>query len=198
MELKNKAISYAIEKSNEVMAQTIVQAYMDGYREGYQTCENQKSDDSQVDNTKYVDLGLPSGTLWAADYEKDGDRWKYIPYDKASVLNIPTEEDWTELLETCEWNYINNGNGNPYFQCRGRNGKEIKFYFSGAFQEGEILTDTEHCVFWIKDEIGSLIKNAVKMRYWYKQRIYIEKVFKGYKLPIRLVRKKNTNSIEKG
>lgn len=187
MELIDKANNYAIEKSNEAMVQTIAQAYMDGYKEGYQAHEEKISVDFQNDKTEYVDLGLPSGTLWAADYEKDGDKRIYLPYDNVSASNIPTEEDWNELLKTCRWDYHDR---EGYFACVGPSGREIPFYCSGHFRDEKSHQYTRASIFWIKDESAGFEKNAVEI--WPNENTpkQIVKIFKGYKCPIRLVRKK--------
>ena len=68
---------------------------------------------------EYVDLGLPSGTLWKA-FSEEG----YCTYDE--VLNkfdnrLPSKEQWKELKDECEWEWKDNGydvtgpNGNMIF-----------------------------------------------------------------------------------
>lgn len=73
----------------------------------------------------YVDLGLPSGTLWK-DHNEDG----YLTYDEAIKLykkNLPTREQWEELLTYCEWTWsgwkVNNDNEG--YTIKGRNGNTI-------------------------------------------------------------------------
>ena len=47
----------------------------------------------------WVDLGLPSGTLWASEPEE-----VYITYSEAVQtfgINLPTKWQWQELLESC-------------------------------------------------------------------------------------------------
>ena len=48
----------------------------------------------------YVDLGLPSGTLWSEENEDCG----LISYEEAMSLygnNLPTKKQWDELTEKC-------------------------------------------------------------------------------------------------
>ena len=50
----------------------------------------------------YVDLGLPSGTLWKAENEDCG----LITYDQAVNFyrtSLPTKEQWEELKNFCLW-----------------------------------------------------------------------------------------------
>lgn len=55
----------------------------------------------------YVDLGLPSGTLW-----KDRNEYGYYNYDQAVSIfgrELPTAEQYMELRDSCQW--IREGNG---------------------------------------------------------------------------------------
>lgn len=49
----------------------------------------------------YIDLGLPSGTLWA-DTNEEG----YFIFDVAKEKfgdSVPTIDEWRELIDNCEW-----------------------------------------------------------------------------------------------
>jgi len=190
MELKDKAINYAAVKTKDILIQSIAQAYMDGYQDGYRDCKEEIPAAFQSDKVEYVDLGLPSGTLWAADYEKEDGKIVYLPYDKAAVLQIPTEEQWKELLEMCQWEYKYISDHDRSFVCIGPNGNVIHFNNTGFLKEekGRVY-DRERCVWWVKDENENtgVEKNAVKIYYVSGQYKNTEKTFSGYKLPIRLV-----------
>ena len=85
------------------------------------------------DNTNYVDLGLPSGTLWAdrnvgADNPEDfGD---YLKFDDAQKYECPMLEQIKELLDNCssEWINVNGIKGRKFI---GKNGKSIFFPAAG-------------------------------------------------------------------
>ena len=64
-ELIEVANNYAENKTNEVLTSAIAQAYADGYKDGYRDREEEIPVDIRFKKTEYVDLGLPSGTLWA-------------------------------------------------------------------------------------------------------------------------------------
>ena len=70
-ELENFAANYSAGKANEAIDKAIAQAYADGYRDGYKDREEEIPVDLRDNKTEYVDLGLPSGTLWATDFEKE-------------------------------------------------------------------------------------------------------------------------------
>ena len=69
----------------------------------------------------YVDLGLPSGTLWKAKNEDCG----LITYDQAYNLygsSLPTMEQQKELTAFCLWTWTGNG-----YEVKGQNGESIYF-----------------------------------------------------------------------
>ncbi len=66
----------------------------------------------------YVDLGLPSGTLWAVQNEEG-----YLTFDEAVEqfgAALPTEEQFRELLKECKWSW--NGSGYTFV---GPNGESL-------------------------------------------------------------------------
>ena len=73
----------------------------------------------------FVDLGLPSGKLWATENVKIGTK-SHFPFDEAVKLfgeQLPSKEDWKELFDNCkcEWGKERKGytvtgpNGNSIF-----------------------------------------------------------------------------------
>ncbi len=73
----------------------------------------------------YVDLGLPSGTLWKDNNEVCG----LITYDQAVNFygnSLPTKEQFEELINNCLW--IWNGYG---YTVQGRNGNNISLPAEG-------------------------------------------------------------------
>lgn len=67
----------------------------------------------------YVDLGLPSGTLWKAENEDCG----LITYDQAYNFygsSLPTKEQLEELKNNCLWTWQGNG-----CKVKGKNGESI-------------------------------------------------------------------------
>ena len=67
----------------------------------------------------YVDLGLPSGTLWKAENEDCG----LITYDQANKFygnSLPTKEQFEELKNNCLWTLQGNG-----YKVKGKTGESI-------------------------------------------------------------------------
>ena len=72
-----------------------------------------------VQESDYVDLGLPSGTLWKSKNEKG----MYYTYDEAVSQfgdKLPTREQFAELQAFCTWTW--NGKG---YVVKGDNGNSI-------------------------------------------------------------------------
>lgn len=73
-------------------------------------CErNTPGDSTTTPTTKgdYVDLGLSSGTKWKSSNEMNPDDENgFYDYDWAMSLfekNMPTKEQWMELVNECKW-----------------------------------------------------------------------------------------------
>ena len=64
IELLDRAEKYASGKASVMIDKAIAQAYADGYRDGYADREKEIPINLRENKTIYVDLGLPSGTLW--------------------------------------------------------------------------------------------------------------------------------------
>lgn len=111
---------------------------------------------------QYVDLGLPSGTLWKSSNEKGG----FYTYDDAVSKfgdELPTREQWEELKGMCTWKWTGKG-----YKVSGDNGRFIVLPASGAHgYEGSIgvgsngfywsstlyNSDKAWCVDFIKDGV---------------------------------------------
>lgn len=194
MNIIEKADKYADGKANEAITKAIAQAYLDGYRDGYNDREAEIPADFRDNKTKYIDLGLPSRTLWSEDYEKDDGNILYLPYERAEYLKIPTTEQWEELKKECQWEYnIDNAYDFCWAKCIGPNGNIITFNRTGKKNAHEMSCDWE-AFFWIEATSEDSKNNAVHMYNSGKQykRIYFRQeqayYFPGYHLPIRLVR----------
>ena len=73
----------------------------------------------------YVDLGLPSGTLWKESNEGDQGNGEIVYYDYDEAVqhfgsSLPTKEQWEELNNSCTWSW--NGSG---YNVTGPNGQTI-------------------------------------------------------------------------
>ena len=185
IELKEKAEKYAEEKIAEVMREAFARVYADGYRDGYNDHKEEFSVDLRNNKTEYIDLGLPSGTLWSSSYEEIGKERLYLPYDKAKEMDIPSEDQWTELQKECRWTIYSG-----ILYCIGPNGNSIFFEKTGYISVKKNKEIPDWSFFWFKNDEEDKTECYSAEMSWgtaYKVRSYPK--FRGYSLPIRLVKK---------
>lgn len=183
----DKAKEYAEGKVTEALNLVIADAYMAGYNAGYQDGVNNVAKEVVSEETEYVDLGLPSGTLWASDYVKDGDDVLFLPYTEAEKYNIPTEEQVDELEKFCEIS-IENDDSNRTYIILGPNGNTIMFKGVGYMRRQE-LQGTSDAYFW--QVYKSDDPKEIKVPDLYNDKdIYKATLFGGYGIPVRTVKAK--------
>lgn len=194
--ITERAASYAEGKTNEAITRAISQAYVDGYRDGYKDRENERPVDLRGNKTVFVDLGLPSGTLWSADYEKEDGNTIFLPYIDVTSFDLPSKAQWCELKSSCQWTfYQKESMKDNYFLCIGPNGNSIRFYLTGL-KKASSRFEWKHAFFWIRNNELGKGKYAVNM--YDEENIYgvyeikgiVDLLFAGYKLPIRLIKSK--------
>lgn len=199
IELNEKAGTYAEKNVINVLKEAFAKVYADGYRDGYKDREEEIPIELRGDQTEYVDLGLPSGTLWANNYETDDKEVLYLPYEKAAKYNLPTEEQWDELLTVCKLIGDTSSSGLTFYgvNCIGPNGNSIKLKSKGYLEDsknvGAINFGGGRVYFWIQDNEEGIEKKAICINSWKRNDAGIDvvkKVFSGYKLPLRLVKQK--------
>ena len=184
IELNEKAGIYAEENVINVLKEAFAKVYADGYREGYRECQEEIPVDLRDNQTRYVDLGLSSGTLWSSSYERIGAERLYLPYDKAKEMSIPTEDQWKELRRECRWSV-----DSDKLYCIGPNGNSIHFEKTGYISINKNKEIIDWSFFWIKneEENGNECLSA-KMSWHIASDERSHSIFRGYSLPIRLVR----------
>ena len=108
----------------------------------------------------YVDLGLPSGTLWETknEYKPDGtiSGNPYFAFDEALQqfgANLPSSDQFDELLEECEWLWDADGE----YEIVGPNGNSIILSGLGFEDRGlqsAFLVVHDH-LYWTSDNDDS-------------------------------------------
>lgn len=107
--------------------------------------------DSSKDNTEYVDLGLPSGTLWATcniganKPEEYGDYFEFENWD--SSLQVPTKEEFEELKDKCKWEFTTY-NSKKGFKVIGPNGNSIFLPAAGVNKNSSFYYRIECGNYW--------------------------------------------------
>lgn len=187
MDINEKASKYAESKANEGITKMIADAYLEGYKEGYAAREQEIPMEIRDRKTKYIDLGLPSGTLWATDYEKQDGEVLYLPYCEARTMKIPTEEQLRELYEKCRWH--KKFNHKPEIEsmyCIGPNGRKLSFTLPGIIKTDEKEEPTI-IRFWIRNNNDKEGTKAARIHTFSCLSSDTEEVFSGYGLAVRLV-----------
>ena len=122
---KDKVQEYVEGKVTDALNKVVADAYLAGYNAGYQDGYNKVVKDSVSVGSEFVDLGLPSGTLWSSDYVKDDNgNAIYVPQENSANYEIPTYEQFKELMDECKWDQKTEKNG--------QNG-EITIIMTGQF-----------------------------------------------------------------
>ena len=190
IKIKELAEAYAAGKLETILTTSIADAYTEGFKTGYKVCKEEKPVDMTRDGIEYVDLGLPSGTLWASDYIEEGDDRKrivYLHFQETDQSLLPTIEQWEELITECRWQYhrerIWDKSGyysyREWYKCLGSNGNHINFYFSHGDYDKKTMKK-ENVVFWLQNgRIATCADDAIMKTL---------DCFHGYKQAIRLVK----------
>lgn len=188
MNILEKADKYADGKANDAITKAIAQAYLDGYRDGYNDREAEIPFDLRNNKTTYVDLGLPSRTLWSTDYERDGDKLAFLPYERAEYMKLPTIDQWNELKNCCKWDYKVDGCGDlNWAKCVGPNGNILTFNCTGK-KDIDQLTEIWHVYFWLEEDDTTKTVHIGNYKNGSGVVSRFEQMFRGYHMPVRLVR----------
>lgn len=195
MDIREQANKYAEGKANEAITNAIAEAYIEGYKAGYKDREDKIPMELRTNQVEYVDLGLPSGTLWSTDYERLDGEIQYLTYEKAKTMKLPTKEQWEELYSVCKWRCELKkdkfGCHKYYYaECVGPNGNTLKFIRTGLIEFTGIEVH-DRSYFWLEYAKDANNKNSIHLFYnnhLHNTEGYLENCFIGFKLPVRLVK----------
>ena len=129
----------------------------------------------EIDGKVYVDLGLPSGTLWstlnhdARDAEDCG-HYTYFDWDQALCAEdknwrLPTNEQFHELFDECLRIWCTSANGEKGVLLTGPNGNRIFLVAAGCKRNGEMTR--EHGTlsgYWTSTSLGEHQAVAIEMK----------------------------------
>ena len=109
----------------------------------------------------FVDLGLPSGTLWQVFNINNSDHPGYLwTWDEAMAkypFSIPTKEQWQELLNNCDWEWFDyykhfyvssrqEGNSNYIW---------VEAYGNGSCGTTNVYNKDKYAFYWSSTEAGT-------------------------------------------
>lgn len=139
-------------------------------------------------DSEYIDLGLTSGTKWKNANEhqdKNGFLDYYFDYDGAMVQfgkNMPTKEQWMELINECSWQW--NGLG---YNVTGPNGESIILPAAGLCLPSSYNPEnvSKYGYYWSSMSDGSCCAWRLIHK---KSKVYMSRGNRISKLSVRLVR----------
>ena len=130
---------------------------------------------------EWVDLALPSGTLWAAQPEEG-----YYTYNQAREAfggQLPTEWQWDELIKSCD---IEKDYGKKSFlKLTGKNGNTLVIPSMGMMAMGSKPHDLDKFAFWS----FTTAYYDKKYAYYFGNTIEVRQANKSWHIPVLLVNK---------
>ncbi len=135
----------------------------------------------------YVDLGLSSGTKWKnANEMNPNDENGFYDYDLAMSLfekNMPTKEQWMELVNECKWTWTGMG-----YRVTGVNNNSITLPAAGVSHITYVEGVGSYGYYWSSSPNGS--ENAWGMRFFFNgsNGVYMCELPRRYGSSVRLVR----------
>jgi len=148
--------------------------------------------DSIIDTTgssdEYVDLGLRSMTLWKKTNEKNTADFSngFYTYDEAVAAfgdDLPTQEQFEELLHSCQWNWVEAG----YYIVVGQNKNYIIMPADGFCDcTGGLCYPRTYGFYWSSTPAGS--EKAWYLNF-YSNGVYMYKDQRCFANSVRLVKK---------
>lgn len=192
MNIQEEAKQYADGRITSILEKALEDAYCDGYKKGYDNglkkAMTKKDDDfsqtsvkkQEYDEVTFIDMGLPSGTLWATCFID-----KLMTFSEAQKYSIPTQEQWKELKNTCLLKACDGG-----LRVISTEGNSIWLMVTDQYITGRGFT---HNVvsFWLDEESPNTEAFYVKSDWYRTGKIpsaYVDKKFKGERLSVILVK----------
>lgn len=125
---------------------------------------------------EYIDLGLPSGTLWKS-FNEDG----YYKFDEAVEKFgdlLPTKEQWEELKDKCVWERSNNG-----YKVTGTNGNAI-FLPANGFTYNTEMYGVTGGYYWSR----MVHSQSFAFMLYFSDNVHVSIDSRLYGMPVRLVK----------
>ena len=113
----------------------------------------------------YVDLGLPSGTKWKTENEKNADDPNHDLFNHYVAIaqfgkQVPNTQQWSELIDNCVFTWTDNG-----CNVTGPNGKSIFLPAAGImFADGDFIGEG-YGYYWTYNTYSSNTKRAYEVRF---------------------------------
>lgn len=116
---------------------------------GMSSCKEDEEEEKGKNYGDYVDLGLPSGTLWKSKNEVNANDTAYDFYTYKEAMaafgdKVPTMEQCEELIDKCQCTWIDSG-----YTVTGPNGNSIFLPYTGSRNcDGEVVIMKVQGFYW--------------------------------------------------
>ena len=191
MNIQEEAKKYAQDRIISLLEQAVADAYVKGYNAACEELNNEKGKIVEVDGLKFIDMDLPSGTLWCTELYGESylSKGHLMNFQEAVKYSLPTWDQCLELFRECK--VTNNINGGIII--RSKSSRDIHLPSISDMYPHDFRDDVVS--FWLRDEnpkssYCALTNNLERMKDGAIVRISRESKFKGDKLPILLVKSK--------
>ena len=138
----------------------------------------------------YVDLGLPSGTLWKTINENGF--YDYHTAVRQFSSQLPTEKQLEELKSDCQWTWDGSG-----YEVTGPNGKSINLPASGDCGDSGICNVGEFGRYWSSTRWDQNDGTPAAMCIsFHSEDIYLYNPSCDFRISVRLVRQATSEYID--
>ena len=108
---------------------------------------------------EFIDLGLPSGTLWAKHNVKVGNRRHFTHYEipllqQVCGVEVPSVDDFKELHDKCTWKWMKIGKIAGY-KVTGPNGNSIFLSAAGDCNGASLYGSGSDGYYWSTECLSS-------------------------------------------
>ena len=195
MNIQEEARRYAQDRILSLLEQAVADAYVKGYNAACDEMNNQKGKIVEVDGLTFVDMDLPSGTLWCTDLYgglyslKKG---HLMNYQEALKYSLPTWEQCEELFKHCK---VTRSGNSGYIEILSKSSEKI--YLPSILEAYSRDCQDNVVSFWLIDNSDKSINaycaetdNLERKKEGAIVRVSRNRKFKGDKLPILLVKSK--------
>lgn len=152
------------------------------YNQTYVVAVEEPADSTVSDSSEYIDLGLPSGTLWKTINENGF--YDYPTAVRQFGSQLPTEEQWEELKSDCQWTWYGSG-----YEVTGPNEESINLPASGDCGDSGISNVGEFGRYWSSTrwDQNDGVPAAMCISF-YSEDIYLYNPSCDFHISVRLVR----------
>lgn len=134
MSKESKAKEYAQSVADSIIEKALEAAYLEGFNAGVESVEHPVTTIVE-DGVTYVDLGLPSGTMWSEYLWPRGKDSVQKSYFEALEYSIPNKEQVEELINNSRI-LVKSHWPLDFAVITGPNGKTLHWGFNGVLEKG--------------------------------------------------------------